>query len=131
MAANCIFGKLNVMRIIAREKLMTDEVVSQGSTAYTSLTGFERATGDCCVFLSSTDGIITVTQQCSFNKKDWYDPISSSGNMIGQVISAQAATTGIWISVVPVLAPYSRLKVVEANSADTTVNITVMFQEQT
>jgi len=118
------------MRVLAREPLMVDVAVGQAATVYSNVTAFDRATGDCSIFLSSTAGVITVTQQCSFNREDWYDPIDSSGNKLGEVITAQTVTTGLWISFTPVLAPYSRFKVVEANSAPTTVTLRLMYQEQ-
>ncbi len=117
------------MRVLAREKVMDAVSVSKAGTSYSNISPFDRTTGDCSVLLVSSAGAITVTQQCSFNKVDWYDPIDSSGNKLGEVITGQTVTTGLWISTNPTLAPYMRYKVVEANVAATVVSITLMYQE--
>lgn len=117
------------MRIIGRTPLMSDVSVDQAGTSYSQVMDFTRCTGEVAVLLSSTAGKITVTQQCSTDKMNWYDPTNSSGASVGLVCLNQLVTAGRYIGYTPVLSSYMRFKVVEGNTAATTVNLVLIFQE--
>lgn len=115
-------------RRLAGESL-TVGTVSAGGTEYSTSCSFEQTTGNACVLLASTAGSVTVTQQCSLNGTDWYDPISSVGGALGVVCTAQGVTTGIYVEYSAVPSPHIRFKVIEGGAADTTVTIRLIFQE--
>lgn len=112
----------------------TAGAVAQAATEYSEKCSFRRLFGTtsdlvACMHVVSTAGTITVTQQCSLNGDDWFDPVDSAGSNIGEVISGQGVTTGRWVSFEPVLTRWIRFKVVEDNSAATTVTLELIFKE--
>ena len=111
--------------------LMTAEALAQADTHYTSSTDFDNCTGYVSLLVvaaSAGAATITITQQCSLDGENWYDPVGPTGAAIGTVATALAVTTGTYITYSPVVAPYARFKVVEGNTAAVTVTITVTFQ---
>ena len=104
--------------------------VTKAGTFYTSSFPFHDLNGGAALFLISTAGSITVTQQCSLNDSDWYDPLDASGAAVGSVAAAVTVTTGRWVSYSPVFAPYVRFKIVEGNVAATNVSMQLLYQEE-
>ena len=117
-------------RIVGYDTLMNVTTVAMNGTGYTSSMKFERCTGTVCVFLVSTAGSITVTQQCSLDNSNWYDPVNAAAEALGKVITTMTVTTGKWISYDSVLTPYIRFKIVETNVAATIVTLKLLFQEE-
>ena len=113
---------------IRQETLMTVEVVAQADTHYSSSIDFGRCNGNASLFVISTAGTITVTQQCSLDDVTWCDPISPAGTALGTLCTAKAVTTGSLISYSPVFTPYIRFKVVETDTAATVVTLKLIFQ---
>lgn len=118
-------------RLLAIEKLVvgTAGAVAQNATEYSEVMVFSQSTGEVAVLLVTTAGSITVSQQCSTNNKDWYDPVDATGAAVGVVTTAEGVTTGKWIVYTPVMSEYIRFKVVENNTAATTVTIKIIVQE--
>ena len=119
-------------RLVGYAPLMVKETLGASETHYTSSMKFSRCTGEICVFIVLTgSGTGTITQQCSMNDVDWYDPVNASGSALGTVCTANAATTGTWISCSPVMSNHIRFKVVEAGGVNTTIaSVTLIFQEE-
>jgi hypothetical protein len=113
---------------IRQESLMTAEAVAQDDIHYTSSVDFDRCTGEACLYIVSTAGKLIITQQCSLNNTDWYNPINASGSAVGSIAAALTVTTGVYITFSPVLSPYIRFKVEEDNTAATVVTIKLLFQ---
>lgn len=113
---------------ISYEKLMDATAVLKAGTSYSNSRDFSDCTGSATLYISSTAGSITVSQQCSMNNSDWYDPIDTSAAALGVVRAAQTVTTGIYVAYTPVLAKYIRFKVVEGNVAATTVTLTLSYR---
>ena len=108
----------------------TAGAVAQAATEYSQSTNFRYTDESASLLLSTTAGSITVSQQCSMNNVDWYDPYDTAGNLIAVVATAQGVTTGKWIAYNPAMAPYTRFKVVETGgAADSTVIVELMIQE--
>jgi hypothetical protein len=108
-------------------KLM-DEVVVDNTTVYSDSIKFSQCTGEATVFISSSAGKITVTQQCSNNEVDWYSPIDTSGNPLCVVAAALTVTTGIYVTYNPAIAKFARLSVLEDGTAAATVTIILNYQ---
>ena len=117
-------------RISGYQILMNAETIAKNATVYTSSMRFERCTGTVGVLFKSTAGTITISQQCSLDDKTWYDPVNAAGSALGTVCTAKATTTGTWTTYSPVMACYIRFKVVETNTAETVVTLTLAFQEE-
>lgn len=117
------------------KKMMVIEVVypttsvSQNATVYSNSIKFGSCVGYAGAVLVSTAGSITVTQQCSLNDRDWYDPVDENNAAQGQVAATMTVSTR-YIQFNPVLAPYIRFKIVEGNVAATSVTLTLFFQEE-
>ena len=109
---------------------LTIGAVGQAATVYTTSSIFRITTGYAAVFITSSAGSITVSQQCSMNTIDWYDPIDSSTNILGLVCTALTVTTGTYIQFDPVISPYIRFKIIEGNVGATTVTIKLLLQEE-
>jgi hypothetical protein len=116
-------------RTIARETLLEPTLVAQNSTAYTGVVQFHKCSGDASVLFISTAGDITINQQVSFDNRNWYDPVDNAGSAVGTIATNATVTTGTYVSYSPVLAPYARYKIVENNTAATTVTVYSIFQE--
>lgn len=111
------------------EKLATALAVTKAGTSYTGSGSFETSAGYTAVLIVSTAGSITVTQQCSVDNSNWYDPVATDASALGAVCSALTVTTGTYIKFDPVVAPYIRFKIVEGNIAASAVTITLVNQE--
>ncbi len=116
--------------ILAAEILSSAQSIGKAATGYSNSVDFSRCQGDASVFIISTAGSITVTQQCSMDNVTFYDPVNSSGTALGGVATALTVTTGTWVSYTPVMAPYIRFKIVEGNSAATVVTLKLVFREE-
>lgn len=117
-------------RMIWADTIMSAETVAQGTTAYTDNYISRNTTGYTAALITvSGSGSVTVTQQCSLNKIDWYDPVDDTNTAVGQLASAMTAGTR-YVVYHPALAPFSRLKVVEGNVAAAVVTIRAIFQEE-
>lgn len=115
-------------KMLAVERMCTALAADNG-TVYTDSKKFRSTTGFITILVtSSAAGSVTITQQCSKNNIDWYDPIDSDANALGQVIAAMGATT-YYIQCSPVLAPYIRYKVVEDGTLATAVTLDLIYQE--
>lgn len=115
---------------IGAEILCNALAVGQAGTQYTNSFRSEGITGNVSILIVSTAGSITVTQQVSDDNINWYDAVNGSGSAVGAVAAALTVTTGKWITFTPVLARYTRFKIVEGNSAATAVTIKYFFQEE-
>ncbi len=108
--------------------------VAQNSTVYTSgedrkPVRFRRLAGNAAMWIKTTGGSITVTQQVSLNGKEWHDAVDNSGNALGSVCSARTQGT-YYIKFTPVLAPFVRFKIVEGNVGSSTVTAKLIFEEE-
>lgn len=102
--------------------------VAQNGTSYSESFAAAQVKGYNAMLVTSSAGSITVTQQCSLDNTNWYDPVDGLGSAVGQVAAAMTASTK-YIQPDPVLAQYVRFKVVEGNVAATTVTIKVLTLE--
>lgn len=112
--------------LVSKEVLMNVSVLRNG-TSYSNSRRFHDCDGTACLKVVSTAGSITVTQQCSLDDVNWYDPETSAG-AAGAVENAITVTTGRFLSFTPVLCDYIRFKVVEANVAATTVTLELSYR---
>lgn len=115
---------------LRKSVLMSAESVSKKGTSYTDSVEFRRCSGETTMIVISTAGSITITQQCSYDDKTWYDPYDKNGNALGLVQSSQTVTTGKYIFFNPVPSEYIRFKVVEGDVATSTVTITLITREE-
>lgn len=103
-------------------------VVLQGTTVYSAPWVFTSAKGYTSIQIGSTAGSIAVTQQCSMDGVNYYDPVDVNGYALGAIVTGMTVGTK-FITYDPVPAPYIRFKVVEGNVAGTVVLITVTSLE--
>ena len=117
--------------ILAVQVLATAKAIVKNTTVYTDSCKFDRCEGDVCVWLShvSVSENLAISQQCSIDDRNWYDPVNASAAALGSVAAAQATTTGVYISYTPVIAPYIRYKIVAANTNDTVLDLKIIFRE--
>jgi len=116
--------------LLARTRLADSKVIARNATGYTDSMDFSKCAGDASVFFVGSLGTSTISQQCSYDNTNWYDPIAAAGTALGAVCTALAAST-VYISYTPVLAPYVRFKVIETNVAILTYSLTLIFREET
>jgi hypothetical protein len=115
--------------LVGRTPLATLKAIAQAGTGYSDSMNFSRCTGDVAVFIKTVTGTCTISQQCSLDGDNWYDPVSAAAAALGVVCTAVAATTGTYIVYTPVLAPFIRFKIVETNVGALTVSLTLLFGE--
>lgn len=113
--------------MISKEVLMNAVTVAKNGTGYSNSRCFDDCDGTATVKLISTAGSITITQQCSIDDVNWYDPETAAG-AAGAVEATVTVTTGKYISYTPVLAPFIRFKIVEGNVAATVVTLELIYR---
>lgn len=109
------------------KKVIMNAVAIDGATAYTDSVKFSHCTGSAVLHIISTAGTLAISQQCSMDNVNWYDPVDTAGAALGVVKAAQGVTTGSYTAFTPVLTQYIRFKVVESTAA-TTVTLTLSFR---
>lgn len=114
--------------ILNKQKLMSANAISSGTTEYSTSTPFQSSLGFNAILITLTAASnVTISLECSEDNSTFYTPYDSEGNVLGTVCTNLTATR--YIQFTPVLAPYIRFKVVA--SADSTVTIEYFFQERT
>jgi len=111
--------------IVEHEVLMAVKDVGKAGTIYSESVPFSDCDGTACLLIKSTAGSITITQQCSIDDKNFYDPETASG-AAGAVEDTITVTAGRYLSFTPVMAPYIRFKVVEGDVAASVVTLTLI-----
>lgn len=113
--------------LTGRATLLAATAVLSGSTTYTSSIRIFSWAGIMALLVTLTGGgdNVTITQQCSDDDSNWYDPVDSDGNALGKVYTALAASKFIQYS--PVLCKFARFKIVAG--ANSTVKVTATFKE--
>lgn len=103
--------------------------IAQNSTKFTDPVPFYFCNGYAAGKLTSSAGSVTVTQQCASTKLGpWFDPVDYTNASLGSVASLMSAGTR-YVQFNPVMSQFARFKVVEANVASTTFNMSVYYQE--
>jgi hypothetical protein len=112
--------------MVSKEVLMS-VLVARNATAYSNSRPFHDCDGTATLKIISTAGSITVTQQCSLDDVTWYDPTNEAG-AVGAVENTITVPPGRYLSFTPVMCPFIRFKVVEANVAATTVTLELSYR---
>ena len=113
--------------LVSKEVLMSAVTVAKNGTSYSNSRPFHDCDGTATLKIISTAGSITVTQQCSLDDSSWYNPTNEAG-AVGAVEDSITVTTGRYLSFTPVLCPFIRFKVVEANVAATNVTLELSYR---
>lgn len=100
--------------------------VTKKGTVYSTARKFWDCDGSVALLVVSTAGSIAISQQCSLDGNNWYDPIAS-GAVVGIIGTGITVTTGLYITYTPVLTDYVRFKVVEEDVAETVVTMTLVY----
>jgi len=115
---------------ISIEKVSDLQAIDNDSTDYSVSSRFKDCAGNAAIVLISTAGSITVSQQISMDNVTFYDPVDTSGTPLGVLATDQTVTTGKYIAFTPVLCPYTRFKIVAADSAATVLTIKLIFRKE-
>jgi hypothetical protein len=113
--------------MVSKEVLMSAVAVAINDTHYSNSRKFHDCDGTACLKIISTEGSITVTQQCSIDNVTWYDPTNEAG-AIGAVENAITVTPGRYLSFTPVLCDWIRFKVVQGAGATTSVTLELSYR---
>ena len=113
---------------LAYDKVMNAVTVAQAGTEYTDSLPYRSSTGNTAVLVTSSAGSITITQQCSTDNINWYDPVGPTGTGLGPVYTTMTVGTKYIIPAL-VVSPFIRFKVVETNVAGTVVTLTFIYQQ--
>jgi hypothetical protein len=116
--------------LIARTTLADGQVILTSATGYTNSVDFSRCAGEAAVLIKTLLGGCSITQQCSYDNVNWFDPVDAAGGALGVVIASIAATTGKYITYTPVLTPFIRFVVIEDGSNDLTLTLYLIFREE-
>jgi hypothetical protein len=103
--------------------------VAQNATEYSEIFRHDKSSGYSGMLITVSAGSVTVTQQCGLEDNGlFYDPVDASNTALGSVVTTMGAGTRC-VQYDPVMAPFVRFKIVEANVASTTVTFTPFFLE--
>lgn len=117
------------MKHLAGEVLSDAQTCNNDTTYTVRSLKFRSSTGYACVKITlGTTSHVVVTQQCSTDDTNWYNPINASGTPIGIVGTFTTAGT-YYVQFDPVMTPYIRFKMVENNTASTTFSLSLIYQE--
>ena len=112
--------------------LSNAQAVAKAATVYSESMKFYKCTGFASVLVIVTEDAagasMTITQQCSPNGNDWYDPVDSGNTALGPVVSAMTVGSR-YVQYSPVLSSYLRFKIVEGNVNAGTITIRLFSQE--
>lgn len=111
---------------LERIKVM-DAKACSSNTYYSDSWSARKCTGSAALFIVSTAGTLAISQQCSLDNVNWYDPVDTAASALGVIKAAQTVTTGTYVAFSPVLAEWMRIKVVES-TAPTTVSLTLTLR---
>lgn len=107
---------------ITEVKLVSNaQALTDGVTAYSTAMKLRVWAGFAALEVVANSVTVVITQQCSTDNINWYDPVDKSGAALGAIASA-LATTG-YIEFDPVLALYVRLKYVPTGSGAITCKL--------
>jgi hypothetical protein len=99
---------------------MDNVTVGAGSSNVSSSVRVKRASFDRNFgILVSANDTVTITQQCSIDDSNWYDPYLSNTSQTGQVATADAK----YVTFSPIVAPYIRFNVSATNSTNVTLEL--------
>jgi len=99
--------------------------VTLAGTLYSGGYKSDRCSGTVVLLITSSAGSITVSQQAGFTYDGtYYDAVSAANAALGAIATGMTVGTR-FISYSPVAAPWSRLKIVEANVEATTVVVNI------
>ena len=105
---------------LIRTKVMDNVTVGAGSSNVSSSVRVKRASFDRNFgILVSANDTVTITQQCSIDDSNWYDPYLSNTSQTGQVATADAK----YVTFSPIVAPYIRFNVSATNSTNVTLEL--------
>ena len=113
---------------ITQKKIMNGVSLSS-ETKYSDAVSFRLCTGSAALLVESTAGSLEISQQCSLDGENWYDPVDIADLSIGLIKIVQGVTTGSYIIFNPVIAEWTRFKVVESSAA-TVVSLTLVIREE-
>ena len=100
--------------------------VTKAGTHYSEPFKSDKNAGNLSILITTSAGSITVTQQCGLTEDGtFYDPVDASNTALGGIAAAGFTVGSRFVRMEPVATPWSRIKIVEANSAATTVVVKV------
>lgn len=109
--------------ITAVKTLSTAQALTNGVTAFSNSVEVNRWAGFAAIEISANTATATITQQCSSDNTNWYDPVDSSGTALGAIATGLATTK--YIEYDPVLSKYYRLKYVPSGSGAITAKLII------
>jgi hypothetical protein len=114
---------------VTYKTLMDAKAITKNTTQYTDSYDFHQCAGDAAlkiIITSSGAPTFTISQQCSLDDVNWYNPVNEAG-ALGGIWTAHLKTAGAYVSFTPVMADFIRFKVTETgNVVNGTVTITLI-----
>jgi len=105
---------------------MAANAITKNTTEYSDSYDFHGCAGDAALIITITSSgspTFTVSQQCSSNGSDWYDPVNEAG-ALGGIWTDHVKTAAVYVVFTPVMAHFIRFTVTETGTAaDGTVSI--------
>lgn len=110
----------------------TGTTIAQNATVFTPGVRSNYWNGYITALITLSAGSVTISQQCSPDNSNWFDPVDSNNSSLSSIVTAMSVNTaGRYVQFAPTLAQYSRLKIVELNVGSATLNMSIYPQEGT
>ena len=119
---------MSAKSFVIRKVLMSANAIAQAATEYSDSVAFDMCEGEMSLLVVSTAGTVTINQQASVDGTNFFDVVNANGTAQGTICTALAVTTGTYVTISPIMTPYTRFKVVETNTAPTVVTLTISFR---
>lgn len=110
--------------ITAAKTVSNAQALSNGVNAFSNSVQMKTWGGFAAVEVKTNTATVTISQQCSVDNINWYDPVDQTGTALGLIATALATTKYIEFS--PVVTIWVRLKYVPTGSGSITVNLVVV-----
>lgn len=106
--------------IVTTKQISTAATITNAVTSYSNSFKFNVSAGFAAIEVKTITGATAISQQCSTDNANWYDPTDYAGNPLGVVATAVSAAGYYQYS--PVIAPYIRYKYVPTSTGTITTN---------
>lgn len=109
--------------ILAVKTITNAQTLTNGVTSFSNSVEVNPWAGFACIEVVAMTATTAISQQCSSDNVNWYDPVDGFGNSLGVV---STSTTGAkYIQYSPVLSKYIRYKYVPTGTGTATVKLII------
>lgn len=105
-------------------KISVAQALTNGVTSYSNIYEAKVWGGFAALEIVAMTATATISQQCSVDGTNWYDPVDNTGAALGLV--STASTGAKYVEFAPVVTKYVRLKYIASGNGTVTSNLVIV-----